>query len=346
MVDQQTARRNILTTIRLIIGLADFVTDIIYYVNVNFKDPTTFAIALAFKIWFCAIIFSYTIIRIARARYKDELMRGGFLFLAIIFLPFIVSLILIYGVIYFNWANNGHDEKKDNIKSGNRLMLGVGMVVESFPQLVIQGVNNTATQNWYGIGVASFVLSLISFFSDVIRCLYECISQQKSRRNMDCAVKIAIFLLNLILNIVYVAVMPMCNTSSLTSLIVFIVLPSFVMTLIYSGKLLWRTPKKWWSIPIFFVSPIAHLCMFAYDFVNEHKSTRGSRVLMLCFEMLLVTFPQLVIQGANNSCVADWGALPVISFSAIIVHVASQLVMILLEAEITNIESISPVHVN
>jgi hypothetical protein len=342
MVEKKTAKRNILTFVRILLGIGDLATDITYFATADFADAASFAFALTFKIWFCSIIFLYTFVRLYRIYFKESWLNAGNLFLIIIFLPVIVPIIVAYGLVYYNWGNNGNDKDGEAVESGNRVILSIETMSESFPQIVIQGINNTATGDWGGIAIISFFFSFVGMLADIVRVIHEFVENKKAKRYLNCLVRVVIMVVDFVTDMLYVATQDICNDDIFNSLIAFIVIAPYFFTFVYCLKYIWFTPARYFSIVVFLCAPLTYIFFFIWVFVRDKRSSIRSRVFMVGFEILLETFPQLILQGVNNSCLGQWNFVAAVSYSTSLVALLSEVVLMFVETKMKNRDQVHP----
>jgi hypothetical protein len=65
---------------------------------------------------------------------------------------------------------------------------------------------------------------------------------------------------------------------------------------------------------------------------------------MVVFEIMFETLPQLIIQGANNSCLGQWSFVAAVSYAASMLALCSELVVMFIETRMKNHDRVVPVN--
>jgi hypothetical protein len=344
MVERRSAKRNILTLVRVFIGLCDLLTDIIYFSTVDFTSKTLLVIAILIKIWFCAVILSYTYLRLFRSRWHRSFpISGSSLCIIIIFLPIIVPVLTLYGMIKYNWSNNGNDDDTEFVQSVNKIILPLGLVSESLPQLIIQGMNNSTNGDWTGFAIFSFFFSLAAVLADLTRVVYKHLESNRAKKHWICFVRTTILVIDLVTDIAYIATQKFRSDLVFAFLIVSLVLSAYVFTLIYCIKHIWPTRYKYVSIVIFLFAPVSYVFCFIWGLLKDRNSSNRSRVLLVLLEMVIETSPQLLLQGMNISWLGEWSFISTASFGTCAIAFISEFVLVFIECFRKNRNQAAPV---
>ena len=186
--------------------LVDIITDLLYILENDFYNPEIFAATLFFFFFPMTLFFKYLYDKNIRARFPlVQLPNNAFfdkydsilkIFLTGVrlspyvlinlpfFLPMMLSGIFLYATNLFSitrikqfwvflWTGIKQDEILEIADSYTlNTCLYTTILLESFPQMLIQTINNSKLNNWTSLAIISSVISGLSILDGIYRVVY------------------------------------------------------------------------------------------------------------------------------------------------------------------------------